>query len=68
MKANISKEARAILDDPVASAQLHGAIQTARTGQPAILEAGGRKYQVFTDPKQAEEAFERLERSRAKPR
>ena len=64
MEATISKEARAILDDPVASKQLHEAVRVARAGKDAILEVDGKRYQLFTDGRKALEARKKYVRSR----
>ena len=64
MEATISKEARAILDDPVASKQLHEAVRVARAGQDAILEVDGKRYQLFTDGRKALEARKKFAESR----
>jgi|GEM_PF-3386155 len=64
MKAKISDAMRSILNDPRASKELPDAIRTARSGQATIIEAGGKKYQVFTDAQQAADAYKKLERTR----
>jgi len=64
VEATISKEARAILDDPIASKQLHEAVRAARPGQDALLALGGKRYQLFTDGRKALEARKKFAQSR----
>ena len=64
MEAKISKEARAILNDPEASKRLPEAICMARVGQDAIFEVDGKRYQLFADGRKAAEARKKYELSR----